>query len=156
MEGVWYDRSAFYEARRQEKRAALEEFAEVERVHLTPIPCWQGLSDDELREWLADLLESIEREHAERRRREGKSVLGAKAVCRRHPHDRPKKLKRSPAPRFHAATKDAWLRLRDAYNEFAAHFREAAELLKLGHPEPDFPEGSFPPGMPYVPHQAPG
>jgi len=36
-----------------------------------------------------------------------------------------------------------------------AAFCEAAELLKLGDPHPGFPPGSFPPSMPYVPHQAP-
>jgi len=102
------------------------------------------------------LLEFIERQHADRRRAEGKGVLGAKAVRRRHPHSRPEKLKHSPAPRFHAATKEARRALADAYREFMAAFREAAELLKIGDPEPGFPPGSFPPGMPYVPHQAPG
>ena len=56
MEGVWSDPSAFYEAGRQGKQVDLEDFAERELVHLTPIPCWRGLSEEELRERLADLL----------------------------------------------------------------------------------------------------
>jgi hypothetical protein len=129
--------------------------AEAERVTLSPIPCWQGLSEDELRERLAALVETIERENAERRRAEGKSVLGVKAIRRQGPQERPKKLKRSPAPRFHAATKEAWQQLRDAYNRFAAAFREAADRLKDGDLDCEFPPGSFPP-QPYVPHQAAG
>jgi len=156
MEGVWYNRTAFGEARRRGERVSLEDFAERELVTLSTLPCWQGLSPEEIRERIAYLLESIERQHAERRRAEGKGVLGAKAVCRRHPHSRPEKLKRSPAPRFHATTKEARRALADAYREFMAAFHEAAELLKLADPEPGFPPGSFPPGMPYVPHQAPG
>ena len=54
------------------------------------------------------------------------------------------------------ATKEAWTRLRDAYNAFAAAFREAAEALKEGALDFEFPPGSFPPSLPYVPHQAPG
>jgi len=147
---------AFGEARRRGERVSLEDFAEEALVTLSTLPCWQGLPPEEIHERIAYLLESIERQHAERRQAEGKGVLGAKAVRRRHPHSRPEKLKRSPAPRFHAATKKAWQALADAYREFLAAFREAAELLKLGDPEPGFPPGSFPSGMPYVPHQAPG
>ena len=156
MEGLWYDRTALYEARRRGKRLDLDDVAEAETVTLSPIPCWQGLSEDELRERLAALVETIERENAERRRAEGKSILGVKAVRRQDPQECPKKLKRSPAPRFHAATKEAWRHLRDAYNRFAAAFREAADRLKEGDLESEFPPGSFPPSQPYVPHQAPG
>ena len=83
-------------------------------------------------------------------------MLGIKAIRRRHPHERPEKLRRSPAPRFHAATRDGWQRLGDAYREFAAAFRDAAEFLRQGAADVRFPAGSFPPGMAYVPHQAPG
>jgi hypothetical protein len=155
-EGVWYDRTALYEARRRGEQVDLEDFAETETVTLSPLPCWQGLSEEEIHERLVVLIQTIERENAERRRAEGKGVLGVKAIRRRHPHDKPKKLQRSPAPRFHAATKEARRRLREAYREFAAAFRDAAELLRLGSLKPRFPAGSFPPGMPYVPHQAPG
>ncbi len=63
---------------------------------------------------------------------------------------------RQPAPRFHAATKEAWSRLRDAYNAFAAACREGAEVLRDGQLDFELPPGSFPPNLPYVPHQAPG
>jgi len=129
MEGIWHDRTAYGEARRRGERVSLEDFAEREIVTLSTLPCWQGLSPEEIRKRIVYLLDSIERQHAERRRVEGKGVLGAKAVRRRHPHSKPEKLKRSPAPRFHAATKAAWQALADAYREFMAAFREAAELL---------------------------
>ena len=46
--------------------------------------------------------------------------------------------------------------MREAYQLFAAAFHDAAELLRSGGRDPSFPEGSFPPGRPFVPHQAPG
>ncbi len=156
LEGVWYDRTALYEARARGERLDLEDVAETEPVTLSPLPCWQGLADEEVQELVANLIGTIERENDARRRAEGQGVLGVKAIRRRHPHERPEKLSRSPAPRFHAATREARQWLRDAYREFAVAFREAAELLRLGVPLPRFPAGSFPPGMPYVPHQAPG
>jgi len=85
MEGVWYDRTAFGEARRRGQRVTLEDFAERELVTLSALPCWQGLSPQEIGERIAYLLESIERQHAERPRVEDKGVLGAKAVRRRLP-----------------------------------------------------------------------
>ena len=58
--------------------------------------------------------------------------------------------KKSPAPRFHAATKAAREALRQAYGLFLAAFREAAERLKAGDPTARFPNGCFPPGLPFV------
>ena len=156
LEGVWYDRTALYRARLRNRKVRLADFAEPETVHLSPLPCWQGLPECEIRARIAALIHVIERENHERRRSTGKGVLGVGKIRRRNPLDRPKKIDRSAAPRFHTATKKAWLRLRDAYNEFHAEFRKAAELVKNGSADPRFPPGSFPPGMPYVPHQAPG
>lgn len=156
LEGAWYDRTALYEARARGERVDLAEVAETELVALSPLPCWQGLPDEDVAELVEGLVETIERDNDRRRRAEGQGVLGAKAIRRRHPHQTPEKLARSPAPRFHVASREAWQRLRDAYREFAATFRDAADLLRLGAARPRFPAGSFPPGMPYVPHQAPG
>ena len=36
---------------------------------------------------------------------------------------------------------DAW---------FVAAYREAAERMRNGDPEPGFPEGCFPPAMPFI------
>ncbi len=129
---------------------------ETETVTLTPLPCWRGLPEEEVKELLGNLVETIEQENDARRRADGKGVVGVKALRRRPPHERPEKLRRSSAPRFHGATREGWRRLADAYREFAAAFRDAAELLRLGAIDVRFPAGSFPPGRPYVPHQAPG
>lgn len=72
------------------------------------------------------------------------------AVLRQHPHTQPNKTKKSPAPRFHAATKAIRDGLREAYGLFLAAFRDAAELLKAGDRMAKFPMGSFPPGLPFV------
>jgi hypothetical protein len=56
------------------------------------------------RELIAELIEEIEAEAAAARKRDGVQVAGADAVLAHHPHDRPEKLKKGPAPLFHAAT----------------------------------------------------
>jgi len=77
-------------------------------------------------------------------------VLGTGMVLRQNPHTRPNKTKKSPAPRFHAASKTIRNGLREAYGLFLAAFRDAAELLRAGDRSAKFPMGSFPPGLPFV------
>ena len=62
----------------------------------------------------------------------GIPVLGLGAVLRQNPLTRPNKTKKSPAPRFHAASKTIRDGLRETYGLFVAAFRDAAELLKTG------------------------
>ena len=77
-------------------------------------------------------------------------TLGAAAILRQHPHTCPNKSEKSPAPRFHTASKAAREALRKAYGLFLAAFREAAERLKGGDRTAMFPNGCFPPGLPFV------
>jgi hypothetical protein len=68
-------------------------------------------------------------------------------------------MKESGAPAFHAATKAVRRELEHAYRWFIAAFREAAEELRHGNLGARFPEGSFPPRLPFVgwvPETTPG
>ncbi len=156
LEGTWYDRTAYYEARRSRGHAELGEFVTTERVRLSPLPCWRQLDPEEVRQRVVSLVAEIEQSAHRHRLATGKGVAGVRAVRRRKPHDRPKQAKRAPAPRFHAATREAWLALREAAQAFAEEFRHAAELLRRGHPSPGFPPGAFPPASPPIPAFAPG
>lgn len=73
-----------------------------------------------------------------------------------HPHQRPERTKRTPAPLVHAATREVRLIFREAYALFLDAYRAAAELLRAGHVDVVFPEGSFPPRLPFVPLLEPG
>jgi len=99
---------------------------------------------------VAGLVQEIDAEAAAERKRTGRTPLGAAAILRQHPHTCPNKSKKSPAPRFHAATKAAREAFRKAYGLFLAAFREAAERLKAGDRTARFPNGCFPPGLPFV------
>jgi ABC-type glycerol-3-phosphate transport system substrate-binding protein len=61
-----------------------------------------------------------------------------------------RKIKKSPAPFVHAATKSARKAMWEAYGWFVAAFRAAADKLKAGDRSAAFPAGSFPPGLPFV------
>ena len=76
--------------------------------------------------------------------------MGADAVRRQDPHQRPVKTKKSSAPLFHAATKRVRDDLVNTYYAFVAAFHEAAEKLKAGNRNAAFPIGCFPPGLPFV------
>ncbi len=74
-----------------------------------------------------------------------------KKILRTSPHKRPRRVEGSPRPRFHAATKRVLQQMREAHAEVVAAFREAAQRLLAGDREVEFPEGTFPPGLAFVP-----
>ena len=102
------------------------------------------------RDLVAGLVQEIDADAAAERKCTGRQPLGAAAILRQHPHTWPNRSKKSPAPRFHAATKAAREVLRTAYGLFLSSFREAAERLKAGDRAARFPNGCFPPGLPFV------
>ncbi len=120
-------------------------------MYLDPLPCWRHLPIQEVQRRVKDLIRDIEREAAPARRTTEKPVRGAEAVMEMDPHHRPAKLDRSPAPDFHARHKKTRKAMRDAYAWVVAAYREAAKRLRAGDRAVDFPEGTFPPGLPFVP-----
>ncbi|MFL6198410.1 MAG: transposase, partial [Thermoanaerobaculia bacterium] len=152
IRGTWFNRTLEYRARlrRKEKDSEHERFPSDETVTLSQLPCWRHLSPEVYRELMAGLVREIESDAAAERKLTGREPLGAKAILSQHPQTRPEKLKKSPAPLFHAASKDARQGLRAAYGLFLAAFREAAKRLKAGDRLARFPNGCFPPALPFV------
>ena len=158
LRGWWFDRSRECAARRRGERPGRYEFATEEAVFLDPLPCWAHLPIEEVRRRVKDLIRDIESEAAAERRKpaaEGrkrvKKALGAERVMDTDPHHRPKKLKRSQAPDFHARSKKVHRAMREAYAWVVAEYRQAAERLRAGDRLVRFPEGTFPPSLPFVP-----
>jgi REP element-mobilizing transposase RayT len=151
IRGTWLNRTRAYRERLSKKKDLdPRSFAEEETVEISQLPCWRHLSPEVYQGLVAGLVREIEADAAAERRLTGREPLGAEAILSRHPHTRPEKLKKSPAPRFHAASKEVRLGLRAAYGLFLAAFREAAERLKAGDRLARFPNGCFPPGLPFV------
>jgi hypothetical protein len=75
---------------------------------------------------------------------------GPEAIRRQEPHELPASTKKSPAPLFFAPTRRVRDDLRAGYFAFVAAFREAADRLKAGDRNAEFPLGSFPPAMWFV------
>jgi len=159
LRGVWYDRTAFcLAARCQGTPPSLEDYASEEFLRLDPLPCWaaEGLSDDEVQERVSEIVDQIAEEAAAEHQSNGTRPSNPAVFLRVHPHKRPERVKRAPAPLVHAATREVRQRFRQAYALFIDAYREAAELLRRGHAGVAFPEGSFPPRLPFVPQLKPG
>ena len=151
IRGTWIDRTRQYRAKlRKRKGSEPESFVTEETVTLSPLPCWRHLSPEVYRDIVAGLVREIEADAAAERKLTGCEPLGPEAILSQHPHRRPEKLKKSPAPLFHAASKEVRQGLRAAYGMFLSAFREAAERLKAGDRLARFPNGCFPPGLPFV------
>lgn len=150
LEGLWFDRTQEYLARRRGEKFDLLQYATREVLELDPLPCWKHLTEEQRRVRVAALVEDIESETTARRKKTGVKPLGVAAVLAQNPLRKPKKTKKSPAPAFHAASKAVRRELWDAYALFVAAYRTAAEKFRAGVRDVMFPRGSFPPPLPFV------
>jgi hypothetical protein len=151
LTGTWFDRTKEYAARRRrgENPDPLQ-YTRTETVILSPLPRWDYLAPEAYRQRVASLAEEIEQDTAAARKRTGAEPLGTAAIPAQDPTSRPKRLKKSPAPLFHAASKAMRHYLYEGFAWFVAAYRTAAEKLQRGDPDPHFPRGSFPPALPFV------
>lgn len=157
LQGVWLDRTELCRARQRGQAAEQEDFTRTETVELSPLPCWRDLSREEARGRVRSLVESIEEEHAERRRATGRSPRGPASALAVDPLavvELP--AGGGSAPLVHAASRIARVRLVATYQAFAAEFAEAAICLRGGRRQARFPPGAFPPSAPFVEHGASG
>lgn len=151
IEGIWYDGTAAYRGGASGKQRPANAYEEREVIHLSPIPCWSHLAPDSYRRRVTELVKSIEQETVERHRRTETAPTGAAFVLARDPHEKPRAIKRDPAPSFHVASKKALLLLRAAYASFVIAYRAATDRLRRGEWPVHFPRGCFPPALPFVP-----
>jgi hypothetical protein len=125
-------------------------YATPETVIFSPLPCWEHLSPEAYRQRVANMADEIEEDATASRQRTGTEPLGASAILAQDPASRPKRLKKSPAPLFHAASKAMRHYFYEGFSWFVVAYRTAAEKLQGGDPDPRFPIGSFPPALPFV------
>ena len=151
INGTWHDASRAYRDRQAGKATPLRRYDKTETIRLTPLPCWRHLTPTMYQDRMLDLIDAIEQETSAQHRQAKTAPVGASKVRNVHPHQTPKRFKRSPAPRFHAASKKALKRLCDAYSLFVTAYREAANALQQRDASSPFPNGCFPPALPFVP-----
>ncbi len=146
LRGRWYNRTQEFAARVRHERFHPQRFSEVEEVVLTPLPCWTDLSDEQRYRAVEALIESIQEET---RKDEATQPIGERL---RHQvaTSRPLRVKRSPMPWFHCASRRVREELREAYSLFLSAYREASVHWKQGQFTAPFPDGCFLPPGPFV------
>lgn len=152
MTGTWFDRSAQNRARQRGKH---ELFPSTETVHLTPLPFLQDCTPEEQRAFVVDAVHEIERKTAQMHKDNGTKPLGARAILRRNPHDKPKDFQASPAPPYYASDPEAYREMARARKAKEAQYSEASLRLRRGETDVRFPDGCFPPRLPFVKARAP-
>ena len=125
-------RTAEYAARNRGEDFDRLKYATEQTFELTPLPCWSHLSAEAYQERVASLVTEIESEAAAELATMGSEPLGVAAILRQHPHTRPSRTKKSPAPFYHAATKVVRKAFWQAYATFLSAFREAADRWREG------------------------
>ncbi|MCG8458871.1 MAG: transposase [Holophagales bacterium] len=153
MEGRWIDRTAERRARSRKGGEAMAEeaFASKETVELSPLPCWEHLEERGWRESVAGLVAEIDREAAAERRLTGRRCLGVRGILAVDPTAQLVEVEKSPKKRFHAASREVLERLLEIWSGVLAVYREASARLRAGDRSVEFPEGTFPPALPFVP-----
>ena len=152
MVGQWIDRTSSYRTRtRRGTTADKEAIASEERVNISPLPCWEHLSESQWRRGVGDLVDDINRNAAIVRQDLKKTSLGVSGILTKDPEKRPDHVEKSPKPRFHARDPAVYRAMLDIWREVILSFREASEKLRSGIRSVAFPEGTFPPGLPFVP-----
>ena len=96
LTGYWFDRTREYAARNRGEAFDRLQYATLETLYLSPLPCWKHLPKNVWRACALNLIHEIEEEAAAERVRTGEQPLGPAAILAQHPLDRPKHSKRSP------------------------------------------------------------
>ena len=155
LRGVWIDRTLQYEAERSGKDCNPTTFRETYRLTFDPLPCWANLDPSAYQTRVESLLRDVEAEAKEACERRGLEPLGLDKILRQSPQALPNRVKKSPAPLVHAASKAVRKILRDGYRVFLGAYRIAAEKLRSGDRSAEFPVGCFPPALPFVEERLP-
>ncbi len=150
LRGHWIDRTGMWAAKNRRKTFDINDFIEETSVEFQPLPCWAHLDPAAVRLRVADLVAQIERLARQAHERAGTRPVGVRKVLARPPHFCPPKVKWSPGPRVFAANTTARWRLWRALQSVVAAYWQASRDYANGMKNVVFPEGTFPPGGPYV------
>ncbi len=153
LQGKWEDRTRRCRDGKKGVNATEDpSYVSWETVELTPLPIWDGLSLEQQRREFRELLDSVRREEVEGKSEEHEPLevtsAGEKGKALRSVAPPPR---RGGCPLVHAASRTVRKLYREAYRTFYAAYRRAADALRDGVDGVPFPEGCFPPALPFCP-----
>ena len=142
----YIDWTAWHEAGGKKSGKSPEAFVRTVEVKLSPIPSWEGMSEDKRQAHFRREVRKLEQKYREERESEGRTVLGQRKLEKLDPRDRPKTpAKRSRKPLCHASTRAAAEDYKEKLVAFLEQYYQASELWRLGYRDVEFPRGSFRP-----------
>jgi REP element-mobilizing transposase RayT len=142
LAGTWFDRTQEYLARRKGETVDRLRYTTPETVTFSPLPCWKDLSPEAYRQRVANMATEIEEDAAAARKRTGGEPLGVAAILAQDPTSRPKRLKKSPAPLFHAASQAMRHYFYEGFSWFVAAYRTRPRSSRRETPTRVFPSGA--------------
>ena len=151
--GRWYDRCAENAIRQRLGADAVdsEDFASQQVVSFSPLPCWQHLPETTWRRYVSEMVDDIDRQGAIERKATSTTSLGVAKIMSQDPLQCPNEVSRTPQPRFHTASREAFDAMLEIWRQVVQAYRTASERLRRGKRSVAFPEGTFPPSLPFVP-----
>lgn len=150
LAGTWINRTEAHRIKNRGEKVKKEDVTSRHEIRLAQLPCGRHLSYAAHCKEVRKLIREVEEEAALERELEGVEVVGAQTVLENDPDTLSEKTKKSYAPRVHAASREARKEFLEAFGWFFGEYRDAAEELHKGNRDARFPEGCFPPGLPYV------
>ena len=151
LKGVWIDRTGLCRARSRGRKVTEEDFTENLELQLEPLPSLSHLSTAQYRDLMRKMVDQVEEETGAMHRQAGTRPLGVAAILSRRPTDRLSEIPRSPRPWFHARRREIRQAIRDALVQIVTAYRDASVKLRSGDLQACFPEGVFPPALPFNP-----
>jgi REP-associated tyrosine transposase len=153
LEGTWFDRTKQDDAKRRGQN--IVEFPSKQIVVLTPPPFLVGRGPEGWHEYVVQTVQAIEEETARRFRKQKSAPLGAFAIGRQRPHDKPQHFEPAPSSVFHVASlDDLWPMFYARLQKLVAYYLAAARL-KRGEPNVQFPDDCHRPPLPRAQARAP-
>ena len=147
LRGVWYNRTAEYEARRKGRKFHRHEFATRYEIEIDPLPMWVSLDKVEQKKRYVALIEKATQDGQMEARACGRNPKGADAVLRLSPDTRPEDTRRSAAPLCHADSREQYLSYRHAYRRFVEGYKDALVRWIETLREAEFPNNSLLPSL---------
>ena len=136
LHGVWVNRTSMHLRTKITETDASQSLT----LSLSRLPGYEDISETAYRNLIKsitnDMLTEIEKPT---------EVLGQKRILNQDPLHSPTQSSKTPAPLCHTTCPKLRTQFKQAFKLFVSAYKEAYQLLKLGHFKEGFPKGSIPP-----------
>ena len=134
LRGTWIDRTAYHDAcarrRKNDPAPDIRDYHQPRTVEPVPPPFWEGLTVEQQRDRVRQILRTVNDQAASERARQNRKPTGSEAILAQDPHTRPDHTDNSPMRTPCLSSRpDALIGWKKAYNDYVA--ARAAALLTI-------------------------